>query len=68
MGTNKRGSRSSDGITKQTKEKGNKGGLEVVQKKELKWGAGPEGDITRATQIGNRVEIGNSLGIDQEQR
>ena len=40
----------------------------MVQKKELKWGAGPEGDITRATRIGNRVEIGNSLGIDQEQR
>ena len=77
MGKNPRGSRSSDGIMKQTKEKGNKGGLEVVWNKELKWGSGLEadlygtrleGDITTATWIGNHVKIGNSSGIDWEWR
>ena len=77
MGTNQRGSQSSDGITKWTKEKGNKGHLEVAWNKELKWGGrqkadlygtGPEGDVTRATRIGNHVEIGNCLGINWEWR
>ena len=77
MGTNQRGSQSSDGITKRTKKRGNKEGLEVAWNKELKQGdrlevdlyeTGREGDITRATWIRNCVEVGNSLGIDGEWR
>ena len=61
----------------QTKEKGNKGGLEVAWNKELTWGSRPEvdlygtrpeGDVTKVTRIGNRVKIGNSSGIDLERR
>ena len=75
VGTNPRGSWSSDGVTDRTKEKWNKGGLEVAWNKELTWGSGleadlygtrPEGDITKVAQIGNHVGIGNLLGVDWE--
>ena len=47
----------------------------VVRNKELTWGSGPEvdsygtrseGGVSKATQIGNRVGIGNQSGIDRE--
>ena len=56
------------------KEKGTKEAW-VVQNKELTWGSGPEADsdgtrleggVSKATQIGNHVGIGNMSGIDRE--
>ena len=50
------------------KEKGTKEAW-VVRNKELTWGSGPEaveGGISKATQIGNHVVIGNWSGIDRE--
>ena len=55
--------------------KRNKGGSEVAWNKELKQGSRPEvdlyrtrpeGDVTKVAQIGNRVGIGKSSGIDWE--
>ena len=49
----------------------------MAQNKELTWGSRPEadsygirpeGDVSKATWIGNRVVIGNWSGIDQEWR
>ena len=31
----------------------------MTRNKELTWGSRPEGDVTKAALIGNRVEIGN---------
>ena len=73
---NQRGSRSSDGIMEQTK-RGTKESWKRQWNKELTQGSGmkvdlygtrPEGDVTKAAQIGNHVEIGNSSGIDWEER
>ena len=56
------------------KEKGTKEAW-VAQNKELTWGSGLEADldrtrleggISKVTQIGNRVGIGNMSGIDWE--
>ena len=58
------------------KEKGTKEAW-VAQNKELTWGSGPEADsdrtrleggVSKATQIGNCVGIGNMSGIYQEGR
>ena len=68
MRTNQRGSQSSDGIMEQTK-KGTKESWRGQQNMELTWGCGqgadsyrtrPEGDVTKAAQIGIMS------GIDQE--
>ena len=70
VGTNPRGSRSSDGVTDQTKKR-NKGDLGVARNKELSMGkrTGSKlvwNDITKAVRIGNHVVIGNWSGIDWE--
>ena len=46
-GNKPRGSQSSDGVTNQTKEKGNKGGLEVAQNKELNTGKRTRGGLVQ---------------------
>ena len=70
MGTNQRGSQSSDGIMEWTK-RGTKVSWRGQQNKELTQGSGlgadshgarPEGDVTKAAQIGNL------LRIDQERQ
>ena len=76
VGTNQSGSQSSDWIMEWTK-RGTKKSWKRQWNKELTQGSGlgvdsyrtrPEGDVTKAAQIGNCVRIGNSSGIDQEQR
>ena len=76
VGMNQRGHQSSDGITEQTK-RGTKESWKRQRNKELTQGSGmkadlyetrPEGDVTEAAQIGNRVGIGKSSGIYQKQR
>ena len=76
MGTNPRGSQSSDGIIEQAK-RGTKEAWRGQQNKELNTGKRtgvnsykmrPEGDIIKVAQIGNQIGIGNLSGINWEQR